>query len=103
LDDKALADALVERGIGFIEGALYMPPNGSHLDWLLDEDFVRDARVAMACMAEFSDCEIWRDNKDIWWFRIHMVFGDRIHRNWVCASDESLERAICMAFVEATK
>ncbi len=95
LTDTELAFALVERGIG-----RYNPIEDSYIIAnipLMALQFVRDARVAMACMKRLdTGFNTIRYNDGRWTARTIK------NSNWH-GLHESLERAICMAFVEAMK
>ncbi len=92
MNDTELADALVERGIGstdplerletaIVTGLYWLDdPDG-----MIEEEFVRDWRVAGACLEKMTP--------------FHLQFLAEL----LNTGDIRCPRAICMAFVEATK
>lgn len=104
MDDKTLADALVADGIGQAlqpnlpksEQLYYYAPDGWPHEPNDPEDFVRDPRVAMACMERMGGL-VWRqeykDDTPVWIVETDIENID--------ATNESLPRAICEAYVMA--
>ncbi len=90
MNDTELAEALVERGIGervpgeqHFEGFNYRTPEPESI--CTAEYFVRDWRVAGACLEKMTP--------------FHLQFLAEL----LNTGDIRCPRAICMAFVEATK
>jgi len=95
MNDKDLANALVGHGIGNHTEHGYFP-DMDIIGFMDAATFVRDARVAMACEKRSGKIFCEKLNDRIWAVRID---AQTKTRNW--HEDESLERAICMAYVEA--
>ncbi len=70
---------------------------GSHFEWMLAEQFVRDARVMLALMEKCSMIFI-ENTPGIWACRADKCYGNRT-REWY--HDESQPRVITEACVEA--
>ncbi len=107
MNDTELADALVERGICEKENSInstmyYIFSDASDGEWVDANDFVRDARVAMDCMekAFALGCDLCPDSTD----NVIEAIWDSGKRQCIAVKiEDSFTRAICMAFVEATK
>ena len=107
-DYKAIADRLVERGIGEClpvkengvivrSGERYRAPYEITSHALSDKEFCHDWRVAGACMEKSHMVFVERHGR--WQVRYDKAYGDRT-REWHSA--ESLPLAIIQAYVEAT-
>ncbi len=108
MSDKDLADALVERGICEKENSInstmyYIFSDASDGEWVDANDFVRDARVAMACMENSGGVYAHSEIPGKWHCYVESHGAVRLPVDHATAQNESLPRAICMAFVEAMK
>ncbi len=89
MNDQQIADGLVERGI--------VLPKGEGADYVTEgweSKYVRDGRVAMECLKRKTTISFAQDRTS-GLFYVVAKKGATIHE------DESLERAICIAFLEA--
>ena len=106
-----LANALVAAGILLSNGNGRFRVAGHEWDELTEEDAINDPRVAMACMERLittmpgglqTMAVTWHPELNRYEVSVAKsaipVYGAYLDR-----SDESMERAICEAFVAATK